>query len=287
MRAAALALLLVLPQAGVKASDYSLKGLHVIVHVARNGESAESLIQRYKTTRGTLESMNPGVNLEEIRPGDRIKILSRPGVFQKLQRTMTISDLSFAYQISVDELMKANDIRNPKRVIEGAELFVPDRNPLPKAKLDRLKRHVKKRQVTVGSPKYLIGKPLGVSGRMVISDGYGSRRHPLTGAKQKHSGIDLVAAWGTPILAAKDGVVTFAGWKGGYGKLVVIKHDGGYETYYAHATEISVKEGEEVVQGGEIGRVGATGDVTAPHLHFELRRWGALKNPTTYLRRYL
>ncbi|TYP57443.1 M23 family metallopeptidase [Thermosediminibacter litoriperuensis] len=98
-----------------------------------------------------------------------------------------------------------------------------------------------------------------------------------------HTGLDIANSPGTPVRAANAGVVTFAGRNGGYGKLVIVNHGGGFETYYAHLNTISVSVGEKVEKGEVLGTVGTTGRTTGPHLHFEVRVNGAPKNPLLYL----
>jgi murein DD-endopeptidase MepM/ murein hydrolase activator NlpD len=242
-----------------------------------------SLVQEYRTTRGALESLNPGLDLEHLKPGDRVYIMSRPGVFQKVQSGLTISDVARAYQVNSEYLLRVNDIADPRKLTAGRELFIPDGNPLPR---DRMTRMMAKRKAREWTPRGSVGNPLETSGPLVVSDGYGKRRHPITGEIQFHPGLDLVAPWGTPVLSVKEGTVTHAGWKGGYGKLVVISHPNGLVSYYGHLTEIFVKDGDTVTEGQLIGKVGATGDVTAPHLHFELRQYGSARNPSRYLTRY-
>jgi murein DD-endopeptidase MepM/ murein hydrolase activator NlpD len=85
-----------------------------------------------------------------------------------------------------------------------------------------------------------------------------------------HDGVDLAAAWGTPIVAAADGRVASAGWRGGYGRAVEIVHAGGIETLYGHMSRIAAQPGEAVRQGQVIGYVGASGLATGAHLHYEL-----------------
>jgi murein DD-endopeptidase MepM/ murein hydrolase activator NlpD len=95
-----------------------------------------------------------------------------------------------------------------------------------------------------------------------------------------HSGIDLPAPIGAGVAAAAPGYVSWAAWRdGGWGELVVVAHRGGVRTMYAHLSRIEVRLGEQVAAGFEIGRVGATGDATGPHLHFEVRFRGAAVNP--------
>ena len=98
-----------------------------------------------------------------------------------------------------------------------------------------------------------------------------------------HTGVDLAAPYGTKIYASDGGTVTFAGWKGSYGYLIIISHGGLYETYYAHCSKILVSAGENVYQGQNIGLVGSTGYSTGPHCHFEVRYNGTPYNPLNYL----
>ncbi len=113
-----------------------------------------------------------------------------------------------------------------------------------------------------------------------ITSGFGMRRHPLLGYNKLHTGIDFGAPRGTPIKAAGDGVVEHAGWRGAYGRTVIIKHDGRYSTLYAHMSRTaSLKAGQKVRQGQVIGYVGSTGRSTGPHLHYEVRMAGKPINP--------
>lgn len=98
-----------------------------------------------------------------------------------------------------------------------------------------------------------------------------------------HIGLDIDAEVWDPILAAEDGEVTFAAWGGGYGNLVIVEHEGGWSSYYAHLTEIGVDEGDDVQQGQTLGAAGTTGFSTGPHLHFELRYKGRPVDPHVHL----
>ncbi|MFQ6102437.1 MAG: M23 family metallopeptidase [Anaerolineae bacterium] len=98
-----------------------------------------------------------------------------------------------------------------------------------------------------------------------------------------HIGLDIAARMWDPIVAAADGVVVFAEWGGGYGNLVIVEHDDGWRSYYAHLSEIVVEVGQEVRQGGLLGGAGTTGYSTGPHLHFELRYQGRPVDPHIYL----
>jgi murein DD-endopeptidase MepM/ murein hydrolase activator NlpD len=107
-----------------------------------------------------------------------------------------------------------------------------------------------------------------------VGDGFGPR------GDRFHAGVDLLAAYGTPVAAAAPGRVLLAGYLyGGWGNLVVVGHGGGVRTMYAHLSEIDVRRGELVATGTQLGLVGATGDATGPHLHFEVRVYGAAVDP--------
>lgn len=111
-----------------------------------------------------------------------------------------------------------------------------------------------------------------------VSSGFGTRWHPILGQRRFHRGLDLRAAYGTPVRAAGDGVVTMAGWAGGYGRQVRIAH-GGHDTSYSHMSRFAIAAGARVQRGQVIGYVGSSGLSTGPHLHFELHRGGRPVDP--------
>ncbi|WP_321475198.1 M23 family metallopeptidase [uncultured Paludibaculum sp.] len=120
-----------------------------------------------------------------------------------------------------------------------------------------------------------------VMGRLLSS--FGTREDPFFSHQAFHTGVDISAPQGTPVHVAADGVVTEANWGGAYGKLIVVDHLNGLQTYYAHLSRIDVIPNQEVKMGQVIGGTGATGRATAPHLHYEVRRGGAPVNPHYYL----
>lgn len=114
-----------------------------------------------------------------------------------------------------------------------------------------------------------------------VTSGFTSaRKHPILGRTRAHQGVDYGAGSGTPIMAAGDARVQFAGWKGGYGRTVILDHGRGYTTLYAHMSRLGkYKVGQRVPQGSVIGYVGSTGLATGPHLHYEFRVNGVHRNP--------
>lgn len=118
---------------------------------------------------------------------------------------------------------------------------------------------------------------------MLMSSSFGYRSDPFTGAGAMHSGLDFKGPLGTKILAAADGVITSAGWQGGYGKCIEITHANGLVTRYAHLSGFDVTLGQTVKRGVQIGRMGSTGRSTGSHLHFEVRMNGQAINPMKFL----
>ncbi len=128
----------------------------------------------------------------------------------------------------------------------------------------------------IAAQKAPFGMP--VRGNFRFTSGFGPRWGRM------HSGTDFAAAHGTPIYSTADGVVTFAGWGSGYGRLIKIQHEFGIETRYAHLSRIRVKKGQRVSRGQRIGDMGNTGRSTGTHLHYEVRVGGKAVNPMVYIK---
>jgi murein DD-endopeptidase MepM/ murein hydrolase activator NlpD len=126
--------------------------------------------------------------------------------------------------------------------------------------------------------KFLVRKPVN---NAIMRSGFGSRRHPILGYVKMHTGVDWATAYGTPIFASGNGVVETAGWEGGYGKYVKLKHNNGYETAYGHMSAFAkgLEVGKRVRQGQVIGFVGSTGQSTGAHVHYEILVNGRFVDP--------
>ncbi len=122
-----------------------------------------------------------------------------------------------------------------------------------------------------------------LGGPACISSGFGLRKDPFTGRMQQHSGIDIAAAKGTEVFVLQEGRVSYSGWRGDYGRLVIVQHADGSETRYGHLSDRLVKQGDTVKAGTAIGKVGSSGRSTGPHLHFEVRQNARPINPLPYL----
>ena len=198
----------------------------------------------------------------------------------------TFATIAERYQLSVEELMDLNpDLRNNPLVV-GRQLRLQPTPPPRVHSLISLRPSGSGGVSWPETPQYAPSPSPSPSGsrwlwpaRGVMSSGYGWRWGRM------HKGIDIANSVGTPILAAQDGRVTFAGWSdGGYGYLVELTHSDGSRSLYAHQSRILVQVGEEVTQGQQLGQMGSTGRSTGPHLHFEIHApgYGAI-NPMDLL----
>lgn len=125
--------------------------------------------------------------------------------------------------------------------------------------------------------------PVGTPLKGKINSDFGYRKDPFRKRVGFHSGIDIDAHYGDPIVATADGVVSKAGWQSSYGKTVVIKHQEGFETIYGHLSKITVEQGQKVKVGDVVGKAGSTGRSTGTHLHYEVVREGKKVNPNNFL----
>lgn len=126
--------------------------------------------------------------------------------------------------------------------------------------------------------------PLGRPHHGEQTSGFGYRANPFTGrGAEFHGGLDFRGTYGEPVYTTATGKVSYANRMGGYGLLVIVQHNGGYETRYAHLNEIDVKVGDKVTVGQQIGKLGSSGRSTGPHLHYEVRQHGERLDPANFL----
>lgn len=135
-----------------------------------------------------------------------------------------------------------------------------------------------------GFKSHLSETPIGAPVVGQISSDFGLRLSPITKKEYEvHRGLDFKANYGDLVVSTAKGIVEFAGFKGSYGNLVIIKHGNKYQTYYGHLSEIFVKKNQEVEINFPIGKVGSTGRSTGPHLHYEIRKNGEIINPMNFI----
>ncbi|MBV6494138.1 MAG: hypothetical protein LDLANPLL_02164 [Turneriella sp.] len=227
--------------------------VQIIEHEVKSGESVWRLSQRYGVPVATIVNANKIKEKSVIQPGDTLRIPDRAGIFIKLKAKKSLNDIAKKFKLSAEKIKLANGLSS-NTLSKGDEIFLPGAKPLPKI-------HYVKQKVFSWpiKAKYRLTSP------------FGWRIHPLTNHKAFHSGIDIGAMMKTPIHAAADGIVAFAGNAGSYGNMVLLRHKNGLFTVYGHASKLIAKKGQFVKRGQKIALVGSTGASTGPHLHFEVK----------------
>ncbi len=239
-------------------SNYNLLS-EIETHVVRPGESLWTIASKHNINIDTLIGANDINDMNQIMPGDELTILPVRGIMYRIGPGDSFSDLISKYDLDKETVMQANNIRNPERLSQGENIILPGAKP-EFGYQDRLNQ--------------MFVRP--VEGR--ISSPFGPRwgRH--------HDGKDYAVPIGTPVKAAGGGRVVYVGWSSGYGNTVIIEHQQGMRTLYAHLNSFNVSSGQRVNRGQVIARSGNTGRSTGPHLHFEVRVNGRPVDPTGYLR---
>jgi len=260
-----------------------VKPIEVTSYVVVAGDSLWSIASAQSLEVDTLIGSNVFRDSSLLRPGMVLRIPNQDGIFYTVRSGDQLDEVARRYRVAAERIRQANPDLDLSTLTIGAEIFLPGARP---AISESARRAGNNRQggqtATVNrSGNHQYRWP--VMGR--ISSSFGWRRHPITRRNDFHTGIDIRASRGTPIRAARDGRVTFAGWMGAYGKTVVIEHAGGHSTLYAHCSAILVRQGERVTAGQTIARVGSTGRSTGPHLHFEVRVNNRAVDPRPFLRR--
>ncbi|WP_297431014.1 peptidoglycan DD-metalloendopeptidase family protein [uncultured Cetobacterium sp.] len=240
-------------------------------YVIKKGDTISDLSKEYKIKTDYIYANNIDKNLRVLQIGKKINIPTEPGIFYSIKKGDTFEGLSKRFEVDVKTIKEDNEI---DRLLVGAKIFL--REPKVSRYLSSFKQeYVKKTNLGTFS------NPLVA---MSLTSSFGSRKHPVLKKVLNHAGVDLRAKTGTRVVSAREGTVTFAGRASGYGKLIIIKHSDGYETRYAHLSQIDVKKGQKISQNQHIALSGATGRVSGPHLHFEIRKNGKIENPLTYLK---
>lgn len=283
-----------------------------ITYKVKKKDTIPAIAKKYGVKQDTILMNNKNALNNKMKVGETITFPSIDGLYYKLEKNDTLSKIAKKYGISVVDIVDYNNI-NPKKLKAGTTIFLKgvtlqkykDVEGRLIAKEEKKKNKNKDKEKPEKTPKGTKGTPpppppqddddggkaAAYSGAGFaypvryagVSSPFGNRYHPVLKRYILHTGVDLVAKY-VPLRAAKAGVVTFAGNMSGYGKIIIIKHDNGYETRYAHLSVISTNVGEHVNQGDLIGKTGNSGRTTGAHLHFEIRQNGSPKNPMKYLR---
>ena len=248
------------------------KGLHFSSYHVSEGDSFSGLSEKFHLSEETLRSLNQANDNTQPQAGTLLLVPSKDGIFHMVRPGQTLADIARAYGLSLKDILKSNPQRGDADLKPGDVLYLPGAAYLTRQDVRWLAL------LSLTDQKGFL-KP--TTGR--FADGFGMRLHPLTHKMTFHEGLDLAPGWGARVVASQDGKVNFAGIRAGYGRLIILDHGLGLTSWYAHLDEILVKPGQSVKRGALIGRVGNTGRVTGPHLHFEVRLNGKPRNPLLYL----
>ncbi len=239
----------------------------ISVYEVKKGDSLATVAKLFNVSKNTIMWAND-LKSQSIKPGDILVILPMTGIKHNIKKGETVKSIAKKYKADEDDIAKFNGIAYDTELTVGDTLLVPD-GEIAIAQPAKSKNG---KVITKILNSYSVTAP---SGFLIRPVNGGRKSQGIHG----HNGIDIAGPQGTPILAAASGRVIVAknsGYNGGYGKLVIMVHDNGIQTVYAHLREVYVSSGQTVSQGSVIGEMGNTGRSTGSHLHFEVR--GA-KNP--------
>lgn len=248
-------------------------------YVVRQGDTLSGIAKMFGVKPSTVLWANDLPSASKLKVGQVLTILPVTGVRHTVKSGDTLASIAKKYGGDADEIANYNGVEGSLAV--GSEIIVPDGEiaapPTPKAPargttLPRISAKI------AAEPAHDVG-PTGTSAQAAYYIAPLSRYTETQGV-HGYNAVDLAAPKGTPIMASANGDVIVAksgGWNGGYGSYVVIQHDNGSQTLYAHMSEVDVYDGQQVVQGQVIGLLGSTGKSTGPHVHFEIRN--GIKNP--------
>ena len=241
---------------GVKYEEYTIG----------EGENLTTISRKIGVNLDTLVSVNKITNANKLKPGQKIIIPNRNGLLYTIKQNENIEEVASKYDIQLNRILAFNKIDEISDIEIGDDIFLPGAKYTLDERIEKFGQ--------------MFSLPVTVTR---ISSLFGYRVHPITKVRTKHTGVDIPGSLNTPVYAARKGKVIFAGYSGGYGNLVIVRHDKGYTTYYGHLNKITTKIGANVGVGVMIGRMGSTGNSTGSHLHFEVRRNGEALNPIDFI----
>ena len=231
----------------------------------QSGDSLWSISRKFNLSIDALLTANKVKNVHYLNVGEELRIPNISGVFYRVQRGDNLSSIAQKYSVRVNDIADVNDL-DSATIQVGQTLFIPG------GSLNDWER------------ASLMGTIFKVPVQGRVTSKLGFRIDPFSQRRAYHTGIDIANYVGTPVYASQYGRVVYTGYKGNYGKTVIIAHPEGYRTLYAHLHKIYVKRGQAVRQGEKIGLLGNTGRSTGPHLHFEIQQNRKILDPLKVMR---
>lgn len=234
-------------------------------YTVQRGDSVSRIAANFSISMDAIIALNGITNARTLREGEVLRIPNMDGIPFTVRSGDTLSGISASKGVPLEAILDANDIQSDV-IYPGMTLFIPG------ARMNR-----EDLRLALGE---LFIHP--VRGARLTSP-FGWRNDPFSGARRFHAAIDLAAPQGTPIRAAMEGRVSAVGFNSVYGNFIILGHPGGFQTLYAHLHTVTVRSGDRVNQGAQIGTVGNTGLSTGPHLHFAVYRNGRAVNPLDFI----
>jgi murein DD-endopeptidase MepM/ murein hydrolase activator NlpD len=264
--------------ASPQTSSTEVKRERMMAYRVRAGDTPSSIAAKFGISTYTVLQANGLREGDVIKPDDVLIILPVTGARHKVKRGETVAQLAERYNAKEEEIIAFNKLGRNATLRPGQILIIPDGYiPLePRPSLSRLAK--RPRQTPLPPARLPAAKR--ARGRGLVWPTI--TRHISQYFRWGHPALDIANRAYPPVYAAQAGRVEFAGWLGGYGKLIIINHGNGMKTYYAHLSRFYVKRGQKVSRGQAIARIGSTGRSTGPHLHFEVRVRGRPQNPLRF-----
>ncbi|MCL2143935.1 MAG: M23 family metallopeptidase [Endomicrobia bacterium] len=268
-------------EARKKFLDYRINGVRFYLYKIKRNDNLWKVAAmdtidgkpKAKYSVHTILGCNPQLETYDVFVGQTVMIPSSGGSLHPIQEKDTWETIAARYDVEAQSLRLANF--GNAELIQGEYVFIPGKRPA----VDLMNEKIQEKYAL----RELFSWPLSIGGR--ISGTFGIRKkHPVTGTKSMHGGTDIAVPAGTSVAAAADGVVILASSEvGHYGTAVFIDHKNGYVTHYGHLSSYNVKVGQKVRTGQLIGKSGATGRVTGPHLHFTVKKGDKAIDPMKFL----
>ncbi len=261
----------------------------VKIHEVQNGENTWVIARNHDLTVEDIQKANPDLNPEKLKIGQEISLVVPKPYVTVLTKEYVEMVETVPYETVYEETDSLYE-GDKKIIAQGEEGSREIKGYLIKENGVEVDREILEEKVlaepqirvvaegTKARPKTMATGVFANPSRGTLTSRFGSRWGSM------HTGIDIANKTGTPIYAADGGKVSFSGSNGAYGNLVIIDHENGYQTYYAHCSKLLVSKGDRVYKGQHIANVGNTGRSTGPHLHFEVRKNGTPINPLGYVK---
>ncbi len=250
---------------------------HLRRYQIKKNDNLWRIARRFGVHQHSIIGINKINNPDMMKPGRYINVPTRKGIYYKVDKGDTLNRIAVRHKISMKSIVAHNRLKG-KIIRPGQRIFLPDAEEQREATTVAVKKIKAIQTIIAETLKFRWP----IRGR--ITSGFGNRTDPLYGHRQFHCGIDISANVGTPVHAAADGRIIFSGWKAGYGNCVIVRHDRGFITVYAHNSKNVSEIDSDVRQGSVIAYSGMTGAVTGAHLHFEIRKYVNPLNPLRFLR---